>query len=144
MECKACHSLSLCISSFRVLIETLWNVKLSYIPLTRIPGLGINRNIVECKAGYRAIQHSCFLVLIETLWNVKSCPVSYSKRQPRINRNIVECKVDILCLIFFFRVRINRNIVECKGICIHSKFPKIHRINRNIVECKVQTMSVER
>ena len=54
-----------------VLIETLWNVKLSY--------------------------HSSYLswqvVLIETLWNVKLIYSSIARRLLSFNRNIVECKV---------------------------------------------------
>ena len=55
-----------------VLIETLWNVKLSSPPR------------------YSVI----VLVLIETLWNVKNIANKSGHRGiPRINRNIVECKV---------------------------------------------------
>ena len=54
--------------------------------------LCINRNIVECKVGYRILFDSGGVVLIETLWNVKELTVSMVNPSFRINRNIVECK----------------------------------------------------
>ena len=55
---------------YRVLIETLWNVKFKVFSLF-LYALGINRNIVECKVQYIHLLH--YFVY-------------------RINRNIVECK----------------------------------------------------
>ena len=53
----------------------------------------INRNILECKAGY--VNDGIFdeLVLIETYWNVKRSPAAEPASDPSINRNILECKV---------------------------------------------------
>ncbi len=93
VECKVVTLLSIFYHR-SVLIETLWNVKLS-------------------SAGYRAIQHSvlietlwnvkmlirdvigvAFAVLIETLWNVKAVKLDEVFTLSHcINRNIVECKV---------------------------------------------------
>ena len=54
---------------------------------------GINRNIVECKAGYHYYSVGVAVVLIETLWNVKFFYDGIWRDRPdRINRNIVECK----------------------------------------------------
>ena len=53
----------------------------------------INRNIVECKDGYKFFNINAVNVLIETLWNVKIISLKpFSIIFPRINRNIVECK----------------------------------------------------
>ena len=53
-----------------VLIETYWNVKCEY--QFQFGGyLGINRNILECKGGWRYLGNDC---------------------RKRINRNILECK----------------------------------------------------
>ena len=56
----------------RVLIETLWNVKMEQYLLSRMEKGCINRNIVECKGEKYTI---------------------ISPSQYGINRNIVECKV---------------------------------------------------
>ena len=99
-----------------VLIETLWNVKLFWRPQLLHFCLGINRNIVECKAGTVTEQRcSVNRVLIETLWNVKFFYDGIWRDRPdRINRNIVECK-DFINVIQKLRSEsINRNIVECK------------------------------
>ena len=55
-----------------VLIETLWNVK-NLIEIGGTGhGLGINRNIVECKVSACEVTIGAMsAVLIETLWNVK-------------------------------------------------------------------------
>ena len=58
--------------SDRVLIETLWNVKMNLQLFAEGDGAGINRNIVECKDG-----------------QIKIGNVTLAS----INRNIVECKV---------------------------------------------------
>ena len=62
MRCSGCS---------RVLIETLWNVKLDI----------------------SMVVYPSFLVLIETLWNVKQIILRNGGSAPCINRNIVECKV---------------------------------------------------
>ena len=95
MECKDSSWIALIAYSVRVLIETLWNVKLSSPPR------------------YSVI----VLVLIETLWNVKNIANKSGHRGiPRINRNIVECKVYYVSVFRDPAHSINRNIVECKGI----------------------------
>ena len=70
MECKANFN-RICQEGSKVLIETLWNVKIDMM------GFKIYRDHV----------------LIETLWNVKGYfPVSFHDDGIGINRNIVECK----------------------------------------------------
>ena len=55
-----------------VLIETLWNVKRRVDYMQFIPENRINRNIVECKdESERLLRIQTQDVLIETLWNVK-------------------------------------------------------------------------
>ena len=76
----------------RVLIETSWNVKGVGGSSVGV-GIGINRNIVECK-GIR-----------------RNDPLEWSKS---INRNIVECKGGRSFQTICELVCINRNIVECK------------------------------
>ena len=76
----------------RVLIETSWNVKESEQSEPE-QSVGINRNIVECKA----------------------VPASPDQKMAfRINRNIVECKVEESYKARTLASCINRNIVECK------------------------------
>ena len=94
VECKVLSIVGEYVS-LAVLIETLWNVKLSSPPR------------------YSVI----VLVLIETLWNVKNIANKSGHRGiPRINRNIVECKVYYVSVFRDPAHSINRNIVECKGI----------------------------
>ena len=59
------------ISHPSVLIETLWNVKTGGAVGAISLAIGINRNIVECKARGGDLRSLRFAVLIETLWNVK-------------------------------------------------------------------------
>ena len=77
-----------------VLIETLWNVKVSSGNSYSLDSFGINRNIVECKEAYGLAKGIQRIVLIETSWNVKRY-VAVIVAEPVfcINRNIVECKV---------------------------------------------------
>ena len=70
MECKDNYIIYI-ILILIVLIETLWNVKLSAVLSVSILPEGINRNIVECKAAE---------------------PVEKGAAAGSINRNIVECK----------------------------------------------------
>ena len=58
--------------SRRVLIETLWNVKLQDKAEPCGQDGRINRNIVECKGDISVKKMYSNDVLIETLWNVKS------------------------------------------------------------------------
>ena len=98
-----------------VLIETLWNVKIS---------------VLFCSI-------CCTCVLIETLWNVKikeRAGEDYQKFS--INRNIVECKDCTISEANVFELGINRNIVECKAANTGDSSPVPPGINRNIVECK--------
>ena len=73
VECKENRP---CVHHFSVivLIETLWNVKISNYITVRIVILRINRNIVECKAIFGQENLS---------------------RSACINRNIVECKATL-------------------------------------------------
>ena len=48
MECKVFKD-SPCALHSAVLIETLWNVKLVYLPAFPVLSSRINRNIMECK-----------------------------------------------------------------------------------------------
>ena len=77
-----------------VLIETLWNVKVSSGNSYSLDSFGINRSIVECKEAYGLAKGIQRIVLIETSWNVKRY-VAVIVAEPVfcINRNIVECKV---------------------------------------------------
>ena len=76
-----------------VLIETLWNVKVS----------------ADCRVMIPA------MVLIETLWNVKSYAYqNFCEMYEGINRNIVECKGSPRQTERPGSHSINRNIVECK------------------------------
>ena len=69
VECK--DSLFIALDSpAAVLIETLWNVKIS-TAVRYSRDTGINRNIVECKDNTNSIKNNPYPVLIETLWNVK-------------------------------------------------------------------------
>ena len=78
VECK--DDCFFCLSPFfKVLIETLWNVKIAPASAASPALDSINRNIVECKAFY--------------LWQKETEAHS-------INRNIVECKVVTLLSIF--------------------------------------------
>ena len=70
MECKATKILEDG-HTVRVLIETLWNVKVSAENTEESVSLRINRNIVECKVSLLVNFLLRFVVLIETLWNVK-------------------------------------------------------------------------
>ena len=70
MECKARKRGKEICQSF-VLIETLWNVKLTMNLTTNRPSLCINRNIMECKVKQAMMDALRESVLIETLWNVK-------------------------------------------------------------------------
>ena len=54
----------------RVLIETLWNVKIKFAVICCAVSR-INRNIVECKVVIDPKRTPNAYVLIETLWNVK-------------------------------------------------------------------------
>ena len=72
MECKERLKGS-CFFKHLVLIETLWNVK---ITATTVFGNGQ-------------------VVLIETLWNVKILAKVVNQEELGINRNIVECKVEL-------------------------------------------------
>ena len=79
----------------KVLIETLWNVKIIN-GVKNLFGIHcINRNIVECKVIYHLL---------------------YFLSPLRINRNIVECKVEKTGRSSVTESCINRNIVECKEI----------------------------
>ena len=69
MECKVTIQVPR-LRSDLVLIETLWNVKIEYLPP----------------------YSSASFVLIETLWNVKLFKNRKCIAYLRINRNIVECK----------------------------------------------------
>ena len=70
MECKVvCGSLPW--EHVNVLIETLWNVKLTEQEVKVIVS-SINRNIVECKVSLSSFWQFWIDVLIETLWNVKT------------------------------------------------------------------------
>ena len=54
---------------------------------------GINRNILECKAGKDHGRFTGRRVLIETYWNVKENETEKrSSGRDCINRNILECK----------------------------------------------------
>ena len=75
----------------------------------------INRNIVECKDGYKFFNINAVNVLIETLWNVK---------EESVREHIAETMVLIETLW-------NVKIISLKPFSII--FP---RINRNIVVCK--------
>ena len=75
----------------------------------------INRNIVECKDGYKFFNINAVNVLIEKLWNVK---------EESVREHIAETMVLIETLW-------NVKIISLKPFSII--FP---RINRNIVECK--------
>ena len=70
MECKVV-TIRTTAGEKRVLIETLWNVKIEIACPTAKRFPCINRNIMECKARY--LTEELLLVL-------------------RINRNIMECK----------------------------------------------------
>ena len=70
VECKV-QSFRTDTRPFSVLIETLWNVKLSDICCTVLLTRGFNRNIVECKHNVDLETAGKEGVLIETLWNVK-------------------------------------------------------------------------
>ena len=70
VECKASLYISFSYTSIPVLIETLWNVKMSFAALLLVSAL----------------------VLIETLWNVKEDSTKEFANAASINRNIVECK----------------------------------------------------
>ena len=48
VECKELSS-RICMYSVRDLIETLWNVKSTYVLIFLYPACGFNRDIVECK-----------------------------------------------------------------------------------------------
>ena len=59
------------LESHSVLIETLWNVKYNTVPPCPEFVFCINRNIVECKGRKQKEKSRMKIVLIETLWNVK-------------------------------------------------------------------------
>ena len=66
------NSNSFSLNCFCVLIETLWNVKTDTLDWFAFLLMGINRNIVECKGRFSNASINIFRpVLIETLWNVK-------------------------------------------------------------------------
>ena len=120
---------------------------------------GINRNIVECKSGFRCCFICSIAELIETLWNVNAKLIAIEgKSHRRINRNIVECK----SLLHRYQMIQKRELIETlwnvnfasgfsrsvatselietlwnvniwKPVCW---FAWGFRINRNIVECK--------
>ena len=98
----------------RVLIETLWNVKL----FSWLSTLWTSS------------------VLIETLWNVKLIDYQDIAEATRINRNIVECKGLPEEDLMYLGSCINRNIVECKVDRLKLASDISLSINRNIVECK--------
>ena len=54
----------------RELIDTLWNVNISFICLSGIRDLRINRYIMECKYSWEPDGNSNKRELIDTLWNV--------------------------------------------------------------------------
>ena len=61
--------------------------------MSRKPGIGINRNILECKVVIQEFQKQFSLVLIETYWNVKMKEAAEGTTDSvGINRNILECK----------------------------------------------------
>ena len=70
VECKE-KFLKPIILQIRVLIETLWNVKVVNLTVYNLFSSRINRNIVECKVVVREWLRISSTVLIETLWNVK-------------------------------------------------------------------------
>ena len=77
--------------------------------------MGINRNIVECKACRQLTRYCTVLVLIETLWNVKMDTLFLTNLAVFV---LIETLWNVKKGVFVFsrtlRVRINRNIVECK------------------------------
>ena len=77
-----------------VLIETLWNVKVS--------------QRIKC--------FSCFFVLIETLWNVKTVFLQgHRVLYPVLIETLWNVKQFNQFVSFVMHSGINRNIVECKG-----------------------------
>ena len=83
----------------------------------------INRNIVECKDGYKFFNINAVNVLIETLWNVKEESVREHIAETMV---LIETLWNVKHILFHTnkgdKVSINRNIVECK----------VHR-NRNLL-----------
>ena len=79
----------------RVLIETLWNVKVINVADRSRADISFNRNIVECKEEVLAGK-----------WG----------NGDGFNRNIVECKASSTYVESNYRLSFNRNIVECKGL----------------------------
>ena len=117
VECKG-----YCFSGFTAfplpdLIDTLWNVKVSYVDfrLSAVPRF--NRYIVECKGGWVFIETFWRFDLIDTLWNVKV----YRRRdaiyhfQDLIDTlwNVKDCDCE---RNGFLGYRFNRYIVECKAL----------------------------
>ena len=99
-----------------VLIETLWNVKVSAdcLYLSAVPVLIETLWNVKEDWNFRVMIPA--MVLIETLWNVKSYAYqNFCEMYEGINRNIVECKVFPPYNLNLVGTSINRNIVECKG-----------------------------
>ena len=99
-----------------VLIETLWNVKEDLEPAS-LKFWGINRNIVECKEACKLLFLLDAFVLIETLWNVK------------FNRDRCVWVLDRVLIETLWNVKLG----EWNGEESDT------RINRNIVECKVMS-----
>ena len=83
-----------------VLIETLWNVKLSAILESSSSILVLIETLWNVKLGKTICEVCVAIVLIETLWNVKKDAV-------------IGLRSDLIC--------INRNIVECKDLLSGNK-----------------------
>ena len=121
-----------------VLIETLWNVKLRISFFRLEAGVSFNRNIVECKEFCKI----CFCPgILGFNRNIVECKVpteDYTAvTNQSFNRNIVECKEQYGWNILRYWLGFNRNIVECKGKCQSCFMLFAICFNRNIVECKV-------
>ena len=119
----------------RVLIETSWNVKnVQHIVLYLLRR--INRNIVECKAGWNSYIDKITGVLIETSWNVKEriCRRNETLRCVLIETSWNVKTADIITKSASYQVLIETswNVKLYPG----GLFLLISSINRNIVECK--------
>ena len=102
-------------SATGVLIETYWNVNMSWGAVGEIMEVSLNRNILECKfvitwgrRRWKVVLIETYwnvnidsklttalyaAVLIETYWNVNPYRAGFDGQRPfRLNRNILECK----------------------------------------------------
>ena len=123
----------------KVLIETLWNVKIKNHNQIARGSYRINRNIVECKAVTSGIYSSSFSsVLIETLWNVKNVGYHMDYREEQV-------LIETLWNVKLFTVEqysyeasvLIETLWNVKADAPGSILCRGSRINRNIVECKV-------